>query len=457
MQNILKDESLDCLAAQGANIAQFASWGPDGCQRFARIRGLEPGHRFGRPADAARAIMSRIQIPSINIRTFLPEKPDGNPFLYGLVDPEEIDARVLGFTRDGYYVIVNETIRVNDGGFSGVILGDIIEGAPNETPRCVEKPGCLRLPREMGFRLVKLVYGFDFHMPYDENSRVEFSIHPHCVGYAHDFVVLWQEGRYPGELPKAPGIVWPNKYSQYLGDKAFGLLIGHLLGMPVPRTTVFGRHIPQFTFGTPTHSGEPVWLRTAPKIQAPGQFTTKRGHTDPYAIMQQDDPDATRIAAILFMDGVAARYSGSAITDSEGALLIEGVRSYGDAFMVGEQAPELLPENVIGQTRFLASRLKAVLGDVRFEWVYDGVQTWLVQLHTGRIESRGDTIVAGKPRRWVSYETARGLEPLRELAEKYRGKKTVGIVLIGDVGLTSHFGDILRKAQVPSRLVRPEH
>lgn len=198
-----------------------------------------------------------------------------------------------------------------------------------------------------------------------------------------------------------------------------------------------------------------MWLRTAPKFQAPGQFTTKRGHADPYAIMQQDDPDATRIAAILFMDGVAAKYSGSAITASSGDLVIEGVRAYGDDFMIGNRAPERLPEYVIGQTRFLGSRLRSELGDIRFEWVYDGEKTWLVQLHTGRVESSGTTIVEGKPRRWITYPTEQGLEPLRELVDTYKGKTTVGITLVGNVGITSHFGDILRKARIPSRLVRP--
>lgn len=452
---MLKDEMLDWLAERGANVAQFVSWGPDGSQRFTRISGISSDSRFTSIGEAAIAIYEKIETPSVNLRTFLPDKPDGNPFEYGLMDPRAVEEKVTGYINQGFHVIINETIRVNDGGFSGVLLGYLMEGAPNETPRCVEKPGCMRLPRKLGFKLIQQVYGFHFHLPFAEDSRVEFSVHPHRVGYNKDFLVIWQEETYQGQLPSSPKIFWPNKYSQIIGDKAFGLLIGDLIGMPVPRTTVFGRHIPQFTFGTPTNSGEPIWIRSAPKIQAPGQFTTRRGHADPFAIMQQEDPDATKIAAILFADGVTARYSGSAITDKSGQLIVEGCESYGDRFMIGTQSPEPLPERVKQEVKFLSSRLREELGDVRFEWVYDGEKPWLVQLHIGRVETFQDIIYPGKPKRWITFGVENGLEGLRKTVDTVKNKN-VGITLVGDVGLTSHFGDILRKAKIPSRLRSPK-
>ncbi len=392
----------------------------------------------------------------MNIRMTLRHRPDGNPFEYGLMDARIVEEKVRGYINQGYDVIVNETIRVNDGGFSGVLFGYLMEGAPNETPRCVEKPGCMRLPRKLGFQLIRHVYGPHFHLPFDEKSRVEFSVHPHRVGYHKDFFVIWQEEEYDSAvLPPAPKIVWPNRYSQAMGDKAFGLLVAHLLGVPVPQTTVFGRSIPQFTFGTSVHSGEPSWIRTAPKIQSPGQFTTKRGHADPFAIMQQDDPDATKIAAILVMDGVLPEHSGSAVTDAEGGLIVEGCASYGDKFMVGTEAPSKLPERVVRETQFLFSRLREELGDVRFEWVYDGEKAWLVQLHIGRVETFQDVIYPGTPKRWIMFDVGKGLEELRAMVQRI-GSKKIGITVVGDVGLTSHFGDILRKAKIPSRLQQPK-
>ena len=44
-----------------------------------------------------------------------------------------------------------------------------------------------------------------------------------------------------------------------------------------------------------------------------------------------------------------------------------------------------------------------------------------------------------------------GLEGLRELVTRVQGTGD-GIVLVGEVGVTSHFGDVLRKGRVPSRI-----
>jgi hypothetical protein len=49
------------------------------------------------------------------------------------------------------------------------------------------------------------------------------------------------------------------------------------------------------------------------------------------------------------------------------------------------------------------------------------------------------------------FRVSDGLEPLRELVAEVAGIGE-GIVLIGDVGVTNHFGDILRPAEIPSRL-----
>jgi hypothetical protein len=448
---LLKDELLEHLATTGANTAQFVSYEPSQRQRFSKIRELAPNIVFPSVNQAAEALLRRAN--SVNIRTFLADKPDGNPFDYGIMRASEVETKVVNYMAQGYHVIINETIAVNDGGFSGVLLGSLMEGAPNETPRCVEKPGCMFLPRKVGFDLIKQVYNFHFHMPFNMKHRVEFSVHPHRVGYAGDFQVIWQADLYDSQsLPDVPKkVAWPNKYSLALGDKAFGLLIAALMGFPVPKTTVFGRMIPQFCFGTPVGNGEPVWVRTVPKEQTPGRFQTRRGYFDPFSIMQDDDPDNTRIAAILIQEGVPATYSGSAITDNDGNPVLEGCRDYGDLFMVGEKPPEKLPRRVQGEVGFLFDRLREVLGDVRFEWVYDGEKAWLVQLHTGKTNTLGNVIYPGDPVTWKDFWVRDGLENLRDLARD-AVKNGWGISLHGDIGLTSHFGDILRKAKVPSQL-----
>jgi hypothetical protein len=126
---MLKDELLDKLASEGGNVAQFISFGPDGNQRFCRINGIDPNHNFENIISAANALMSGSGTGRINIRTFLPDKPDGNPFKYGLHDIGEACEMALNFSKQGFYVVLNENISITDGGFSGVIFGSLIEGA----------------------------------------------------------------------------------------------------------------------------------------------------------------------------------------------------------------------------------------------------------------------------------------------------------------------------------------
>ncbi len=451
---LLKDEVLNGLAERGANVAQFVSFGPDEKQRFCRVRNVPVGQQFPTVFQALECLLQNAEAASINIRTFLVDKPDGNPFEYGLKSASDAEAKVVKFLREGFHVIVNETIHVNDGGFSGVVFGSLIEGAPNDIPRCVEKPGCMQLPRAMGLDLIKKVYGFVFHMPFDRSYRVEFSVHPHRVGYGHDRQIIWQAEQYDaGAIPPEPQLIWPNKFSRIMGDKAFGLLVADLYGFPVPRTMVFGRQIPQFELGLELKNGEPVWVRTVPKEQTPGKFQTVRGYKDPFQIMQDDDPDNTKIAAILIQDGVPATYSGSAITSSDGEMILEGCRGYGDDFMIGQRSPEELPASVTGETGFLFDRMRERLGDIRFEWVFDGRHAWVLQLHRGKSASSGSVIYPGTPARWVQFDVQQGLEPLRALVAEAQ-KNGLGVVLNGEVGITSHFGDILRKAKVPARLLQ---
>ena len=79
---MLKDHKLDEFAQRGVNIAQFASYGPDGKKRYSRIRGTDPAHRFASIEQAVQAILDT-GAPLVNIRSFLPNKPDGNPFFMG--------------------------------------------------------------------------------------------------------------------------------------------------------------------------------------------------------------------------------------------------------------------------------------------------------------------------------------------------------------------------------------
>lgn len=443
-----KDQILDQLAGHG-NVAQFVSFGPDLRQRFSRVRGHDANATFASPLEAVTTLLRASAERSVNIRTFHPLDPKSREFVYGLKDAAAAFEKVSAFAASGLHTIVNETVDIRDGGVSGVAFGDVIEFAPEDTPRCVEKLGTAALDRDLALRMFQTVYGFVPELPSDRSLRVEFSIHPLSRGYRGGHSIVWETEAAAYPPTSAPAIRWPNRFSKFIGDKTFGLLTASLLGLRVPRTLVMPRRLAPFAFG---EGGSPEpWIRTAPTEQAPGRFTTQRGWTDPFALMQKEDPDGTMIAAVLRQNGVNAVASGAAVAQSDGSLLIEGVSGFGDQFMVGERRPESLLSATHDRVRDTYAQIVDAIGPARFEWVDDGHSVWVVQLHCGVSVSLGTTIVPGSPERFHRFAVADGLEGLRSLIEQVK-QTDDGITLVGVVGITSHFGDVLRRSGIPSRL-----
>lgn len=445
-----KDQSLDELAEKG-NVAQFVSFepttsGPE--QAYCRIAHREPNEKFASLEEAITLLVAASADRSVNVRSYTPENPRSREFIYGLTSVDEIVAHVRRLTAEGLYTIANETIDVNDGGVSGVAQSGVIEFAPDDTPRCVEKPGVASLPLELGLALLKTVYGFepDLGAP---GGRVEFSIHPTPRGWKRTHTLLWEREE-DGGPDAQPSMTWPNRFSRHIGDKAYGLLIGHLMGLPVPETLCISRRVAPFRYGQSTGNAE-TWIRTSPRQQEPGKFTTHRGWIDPFHIMANEDPEGTSIASILAQQGVEPQFAGASIVDRNGNLVIEGVKGSGDQFMLGAHPPEALPRSVERDVRALQESLAANLGPVRTEWVHDGQQAWLVQLHKGATTSDANVLVPGERENWIGFEVSRGLEDLRVLLLGLDDRS--GVRLVGQVGITSHIADLVRKSGVPTRVI----
>jgi hypothetical protein len=445
----LKDELLSRLAAK-ANVAQFVSFGPgrDLPQRHSCLRGRPPDHRFAGAVGAVDALLSVASGGSVNVRSFLAGAPKGGPFSYGLTRRDDVLAVLRARAGDGLHTIVNETVDIHDGGVSGVALGGVVEFAPGDTPRSVESPGTAALGHDHAMAMLRTVYGFTPDLDGRPGERVEFSVHPLAAGVRQAHTILWERERVD-PVPLAARLSWPNRFSRLLGDKAFGLLVADLLGLPVPATTVVGRRVAPFSFGRPTGSGE-RWLRTSPAEPVPGRFPTQRGWGDPFALLAAEDPSGANLAAVLAQEGVAARWSGAALPDAGGGLLVEGVPGFGEDFMLARAAPGPLPGQVLDDVRELGARAAAALGPVRFEWSHDGRTAWVVQLHQATTTATRTTIHPGTPARWRRFDLALGLERLRDLIATVDPGD--GIELTGDVGVTSHAGDLLRRAAIPSRL-----
>lgn len=447
----LKDEMLSRLAAE-ANVAQFVSFGPghDLPQRHSCLRGHPPGHRFATASEAVGALLALAPAGSVNVRSFLAGAPKGGPFSYGLTRRDDVLAVLRARAADGLHTIANETVDVHDGGVSGVALGGLVEFAPGDTPRSVERPGTVALPHGHAVALLRTVYGFTPDLDGRPEERVEFSVHPLVAGVRQTHTIVWETERVdPVRLTHR--LSWPNRFSRLLGDKAFGLLVADLHGLPVPATTVVGRRVAPFRFGRPTGSGE-HWTRTCPAEPVPGRFLTQRDWRDPYALLAAEDPSGTAIAAVLAQEGVPARWSGAALPDSAGGLLVEGVAGSGEDFMLARQAPARLPDRVVHDVRRVGTTAAAALGPVRFEWAHDGADAWVVQLHLATATTTGTTIHPGTPSRWRRVDPSLGLEHLRQLIATVAPDE--GIELTGAVGVTSHAGDLLRRAEIPSRLAR---
>jgi hypothetical protein len=170
-------------------------------------------------------------------------------------------------------------------------------------------------------------------------------------------------------------------------------------------------------------------------------------------LVTKEDPVGDGLASVLAQEGVDAEYSGALLTAADGEVVIEGVKGRGDEFMQGRTGPGELPANVTQSLRDLCAHASAQLGPVRLEWVHDGQMPWVVQLHCGISPTAGDIIYPGKAAHFIRFNASEGLEALRALIERVL-RTGEGVTLVGQVGVTSHMGDVLRRAGIPSRLDR---
>lgn len=445
---IVKDSILDKLS-EVANVAQFVSFDTNLKQRYSRVGGFKPNSQFESLEEAAQKLLESSTDKSVNVRSYTPEFPKSREFIYGLKNSSDIVSAVRRLAHNGLYTIINETVDVNDGGVSGVVLGNVLEFAPKDTPRSVEKPGTASLPREMGLKLLETVYHFCPSLNYDRTKRVEFSIHPLKRGYRNDHTIIW-EMEDVGETDITSDIKWSNNFSKFIGDKAYGLLIAYLIGLRVPSTIVFPRHIAPFQYGYRSNTAE-FWIRTCPTEQVPGKFTTHRGWLDPYELMCNEDPDGTMIASVLSQEGIEAKYSGALVTSPKGDIIIEGVKGLGDDFMLGVAEKDLLPDEVKNSVIETYRKAENKLGYVRMEWVYDGNEVWVVQLHKGATATQGNIIYPGNVNYYHKFNVKKGIDELRQLILQLKDSNE-GVELIGNIGITSHLGDILRRAEIPSKI-----
>lgn len=448
-----KDEGLEELASGGNNVAQFVSFAPDGSIRFARLQGdpdISGLHRM----EILSLLLEKSPAGTVNVRSFDPHSPKGDPLAYGLSTVDAVNAEISGRLFDGKHVIVNETIDINDGGVSGVSLGNLVEFAPHDTPKCVEKEGTCSLTRQSARHILGTIYGIPMDriasprgIPWTWGTelRVEFSTHLAPCGYLGERYLIWEVEEIPEEkvTPAVDEITqWSNRFSRMLGDKAFGMLFASALaaGLNIPQTTVVSKEVPPFTFGRNVPGGK-LWTRTCPVVRTPGKFPTEPRFTDPFAMMAEcDREEPGSVASIIFCHGVPAKWSGSAIWQGE-EIVIEGASGEGEDFMSGA-ALESLPGDVITLVQREMEKIAQHVGPCDIEWVIDqGDEVWVVQMHRPKGVAKRQELQ--EP---LEYDPRDGLDALRELVTRAGDR---GIRVTRPVGVTSHVGDILRESGVP--------
>lgn len=456
MDVFLKDDKLAYINdMKKGNIAQYISVSPDGEIKHIKISDFD-SCAIGLKELIIKLISSS-RSNAVNVRSFSSNVMKGNKLVYNknIKDIDEVIQIITDNCRMNKYSIVNENIDINDGGVSGVVFGDIIEFAPKDTPKCVDKDGVCTLEKKMGYSILKTIYGFEPEFKFDENYRVEFSIHPNREGVENKHTIIWEYEEFEN-INHNFKITWPNKFSQFIGDKTFGLLVADYLGFNVPFTTAIPREVAPFNFGKRTGVFE-KWIRTCPIIKEPGKYYSGDAWVDPFELMKNEEKigdNKINISAIMSQDAVDAKYSGGAIvTKYKENDIIEGVENKGDKFMLGEVDKYDLPSYLLNELGKLADRIRSynkLIGDVSIEWVYDGCDIWIVQLNQLSNSATGNIIVNGNVSNYESFLVSDGLEALRDKINTI--KEDVGINLIGNVGVTSHFGDLLRQAGIPSKI-----
>jgi hypothetical protein len=90
--------------------------------------------------------------------------------------------------------------------------------------------------------------------------------------------------------------------------------------------------------------------------------------------------------------------------------------------MQGEVPPEQLPEQVVNAVRATFANARTLMGPVRMEWVFDGGEVWVVQLHRQQQPESSRMIYPGDADSFRRFEVEKGLEELRLLIESLTGR-----------------------------------
>jgi hypothetical protein len=121
--------------------------------------------------------------------------------------------------------------------------------------------------------------------------------------------------------------------------------------------------------------------------------------------------------------------------------------------MLGRAAPTPLPEHGLDDVRRVGPAPRPPRpGPLRRAHV--GHDAWVLRLQLATVAASTTSVYPGVPSRWHRFDPSLGLQRLRDLIASV--SRDEGIELADDVGVSSHAGDLLRRAAIPARLAGPD-
>ena len=445
-RKLYKDEGIFNLS-NNFNVARFVSF-ENKLPLKIRYCVLDDNYQTNNPKEAIDFLLNKCS--KVNVRSFDPEKPEGNPFIQNLKSTNDVLNCIEKLIKQkNLYIIVNESIDEHDGGISGVYFNNVIEFSPDATPRCVDSNNIKTtlLPYNLSKKIIDSIYGVTPDFSNFKDTRIEFSIHPNKCGFKNSNTIIWQIEEKKNTNNIKINISWPTNFSKMIGDKTFGLLIADSINLNVPETTVFNNRLNPFSFGNKT-SLNGVRTRTCPEIKEPGYYPSYKSFVDPINLLKtlnKNKPqNITEVKSVIIQNSIDSLYSGRAICKDLLDIDIDGVFGDGDDFMLGKDKSCEIPENIKNEIYNIFKKIYQYVGKSSIEWVFDkNNKLWIVQLN----KINDNCIKYNKNMEYIDFYYKDNIEEFRNFVVELKDKNK-GINLYGNVSPLSHIGEISEMYQI---------
>lgn len=454
----LKDKVLKELSKDW-NVANFVSVSPKGGTRYSTLKKT-------RLRPMIESLLKVSGTGKVNVRSFCVNEDNiKTEFVMDLETVDEVMQQVVRNQNKGLYSIINENIDPCDGGVSGIVHGNLVEFLTNGTPRHVEKGSkAITLNKEQGLKILETYYEVDlFNLKeLNEKERVEFTI------TKDKRLIIWEHK----EITPTNNIInnisvnLESNFIKTTTEKVFGLLYLDSLNIKIPKTSMENSIGNIITFGKETSKEnltENIVHRAAPSRFTPGDLDNvkEKYNKDIKEHVKLFDNQMKEVKFIT-QEEIKTKYVGAGIFQEDGEYTIEYSEGDGQAFMLGKVKPleqGSLDKKVKGQLNQVSLRLRGVTNQkLKIEFITDeSLKLYLVQLNflDSHINEKGTENTGEGETLTFKTEGKTPSDLANELdLLKSKGKNITHVTLIGDIGYTSHFCDVVNLRTINHNIIR---